>query len=127
MPKQNYLLDTCIIIDALRGHLQAVNFLDKLNLVNISVVTQAELLEGCRNKTELRKIKKLLEGYRIFYLNKEVCTQSINILEVYYLKHGILFDDALIASSAIINNLTLATTEKKHFRPIEGLMITQPY
>jgi predicted nucleic acid-binding protein len=35
--------------------------------------------------------------------------------------------DALIAATALIHNLRLATRNLQHFTPIEGLQIEKPY
>ena len=55
------IVDTDILIDAGRGIQEAIDFLKQTQLSNtyilaISIVTQLELMVGCRNKSELRKL-----------------------------------------------------------------------
>lgn len=127
MKKDTLLIDTSIIIDFLRGYKPAINFLNNLKTINISVVTQAELIEGCRHKDDLIKIKKLIAIFEIISINYQISKTAIKLLEDYYLQQGILFDDALVAATAIENNLTLATTDKKHFKPLKNLTLYYPY
>jgi predicted nucleic acid-binding protein len=49
--------------------------------------------------------------------------QAINILK----GHKIKTPDGIIASTAIINGLTLITRNTKDFKNIEGLKIIDPY
>jgi predicted nucleic acid-binding protein len=56
-------VDTDILIDAARGVSKAVDCLDKIkstSSLSISIVAQMELIVGCRNKTELRALDKLI-------------------------------------------------------------------
>lgn len=127
MANVNFLCDTSIVIGALHGNKKAQSFLNKLSTAAISVMSQAELLEGSRNKKELQDIRNAVRNFSILYPNKEIFTQAIFYLENHFLKHDILFDDALIAATSVEHNLTLATTEKKHFKPIKNLKLHYPY
>lgn len=57
------IIDTDIIIWYLRGADKAFNFISKYKRFNISVITYMEIIQGMRNKKELRlfqqKIKEL--------------------------------------------------------------------
>ncbi len=63
------IVDTDILIDAGRGIQEAIDFLKQTQLSNtyilaISIVTQLELMVGCRNKSELRKLDKFLKLFQ---------------------------------------------------------------
>jgi predicted nucleic acid-binding protein len=58
------IIDTDILIDAGRGIQAAVERLNAIaasTIPTISVITQMELIVGCRNKSELQKLAKFLE------------------------------------------------------------------
>ena len=44
-------------------------------------------------------------------------------MEALALRHGIQLGDALIAATALHNDLVLLTGNRKHFAPIDGLRI----
>ena len=127
MAKHKYLIDSTILIDAFRGQKKAIAFLSNIDPIVISIVTQAELIEGARSRTELEKINRIIHTYPVLPITDASSKRAITLLKTYFLKHGILFDDALIAATALEHNLTLATTEKKHFSPIKGLILYSPY
>jgi predicted nucleic acid-binding protein len=61
------LIDTDILIDTALQVSEAVCCLDELedsSELAISVVTQMELIVGCRNKTELKKWSNFWNGFR---------------------------------------------------------------
>ena len=55
-----HLVDMDILIDAVEGKGEAVEFLDSLESWSISVVTAMELIVGARNRREGAKIDKFL-------------------------------------------------------------------
>lgn len=60
------IVDTDIIIDASRGIAAAIYCLnkhDKSTSLAVSVVTELELIVGCRNKRELRHLEKFLKRF----------------------------------------------------------------
>ena len=122
MEKLDYLLiDTDILIDAGRGIEKAIDFLDKQNKkykLTISIITEMELIVGCRNKKELKELENFLENFQVIPLNPEVSQLAAELLKEYRLKSGLLIADALIAATAIYFNYYFATKNQKHFKPI---------
>lgn len=121
------LVDTCVLIDALRAYPPAVKFLESLDLVCVSAVTAAELIEGCQNLGEQKKIEKLLSDYLVIDLSENISQRALGLIKKFHRRFGILFDDALIAATALEVKMTLATVDKKHFDSINGLKIQVPY
>lgn len=109
-----YLADTTILIDHLRGREEAKIFLEK-HIPYISIVTVAELIQGSREKRELNIALKLCENFPEININKKISDKATQLLTDFYLSHGLLFLDALIAAAAIENNLILVTGNIKHF------------
>ncbi len=120
------LLDTCIIIDVLRGKATAFDFVSSLeNAPALSVVTIAELVAGCRNVRERRQIDRLLSHYVIHDINRDVASLAGDYVRRYGRSHGTDPIDALIAATAETSSLPLVTLNAKHFPMFAGL--TRPY
>lgn len=118
-----YLCDTTVIIDNLRGNNRATIFLNKQPKVTISIVSAGELYQGARSKIELKKIKKLIGYFTIFPINETISTRALELLLTYTLSNHLLILDALIAATAIHHNLTLITSNHKHFSMIPELTL----
>lgn len=117
-----YLADTTVIIEHLRGNLRAKNFLQKYN-PSISTVTIAELIQGARDKRELTSVTKICSSLSEAAIDKKVSRKAIELLRDFYLSHGLLFLDALIAATALENKMILVTGNIKHFKNIEDLQV----
>lgn len=122
----DYLLDTNVLILALRSDPKALDSLDALDRkrehVCISVATRTEILAGMRPHEEERTIELL--GSLDNLLVDEITADQAGRLIYQYACQGIQlsFPDALIAATALHHGLTLATTNPKHF-PIPDLRL----
>jgi len=77
------LIDTDILIDIFRGIEPAINRLQdesKTALLSISVVTEMELMVGCRNKSEQQKLTVFLNNYVIIKINESISDQAVELL-----------------------------------------------
>ena len=123
------IFDTDILINVGRGDTEAINCLQNFaqtsNLA-ISVITQMELIVGCRDKKELQTLKRFFKQFQILELNKQISEKSVELLEKYRLSHGLLIPDALIAATAIEINENFITKNQKDFRFIPNLKLL-PY
>ena len=120
---KNYLIDTSIIVDYLRGNQQAALFLNSQKAVTISVINAAEIYQGAKNKKELNILKELIGHFVIIPLTANISQKALALLEEYTLSSHLLILDALIAATAIENKLTLITGNEKHFVMIKGLNV----
>lgn len=123
------IVDTDILIDAGRGVQTAIEFLQVLETsgpLAISVVTQMELLVGCRNKNELRTVDSFLRRFQILPINDVISQRAVDLLREYWLKHGLLIADSLIAATALSWGHSLASGNKRHFHFIPELELL-PY
>mgnify|MGYP000005846685 FL=1 len=125
----DYLLDTNILILALRGHSGALDFLLALEREEkralISVVTRAEVLTGMHPHEEPRTLE-LLNALGNLPVDRDVADQAGRWV-YQYARQGVQLSlpDALIAATAFLHHLTLVTTNPQHF-PIPGLQV-QPF
>ncbi|MEL6441874.1 MAG: type II toxin-antitoxin system VapC family toxin [Cyanobacteria bacterium J06621_8] len=89
-------------------------------------MTQAELYYEALNKQELQSIKKHLSQLNILTVDITVCEQFIQLMGKYVLSHKLAIPDALIAATALVNNLELYTLNQKDFRFISKLRLYSP-
>lgn len=120
------LLDSDVLIDAGRGVPHGVRYLQRqgaqFTLV-ISSVAQMELLVGCRNKTEQRRIERFLRRFLLLKLNEAIADQAADLIRQYRLSHGLAMPDALVAATALSHAIPLATGNQRDFRFIAGLQL----
>jgi tRNA(fMet)-specific endonuclease VapC len=117
------LCDTNILIEFYKNNPAIVSELRKIGVekISISIITKAELYYGAINKAELLKIQKHLNLLHDFPIDNQVSIQFIQLMERYSLSHKLTIPDALIAATALVNNLNLYTLNIKDFRFIEGI------
>jgi len=123
------IFDTDILINVGRGKTEAVNCLQTLTQTStpaISIVTQMELIVGCRDKTELQTLAKFLARFQIIKITEQISVKSVELLNQYRLSHGLLIADALIAATALEADENFITGNQKDFRFISGLKLL-PY
>ena len=123
------LVDTDILVDAGRGAEDAVNYLYRKHRASsfaVSVVTQMELMVGCRSRGELRKLDRFLKHFSVVKLSDAITDKAVGLLRVYRLSHGLLIADSLIAATASVLKIPLVTMNQRDFRFIKGLRLL-PY
>lgn len=124
MSMRPIIVDTDILIDVGRNVVKAVSFLNKIEkefTPIISVVTQMELIVGCRNKKELSALDKFVGRFDVESMDESITGKGVALLHKYRLSHGLLIADALIAATAIIKGASLATKNRSDYRFIDEL------
>lgn len=117
------IFDTDVIIWFLRGNAKAAKAIDNCDPRHLSTVSYLELLQGARNKKELKNIRYLLSDYsfQIIPLNENIGHRAIIYMEQYGLKVDLCLADALIAATSVEFNIQLYSGNRKHYRFIEDL------
>lgn len=117
------LVDTDVMIWFLRGHSKAVQALEEIGQFSLSVVTYIELVQGMRNKAELRGLRVTLRDWAIpvMEINEAISSRAAFYVEEHFLRSGLRLADALIASTAVVNGLPLFTANTKHYKAIREL------
>ena len=121
----DYLLDTDVLIWYLRGNQKAYELIHSLSSFCISSVTYMELVQGMRNKDELRALQKTLREWNVktIFINEEISAKALFYLEEYFLSHSMQLADSLIGATATTYGMTLITANDKHYRIIKEIDI----
>lgn len=119
------LFDTDILIWIQRGHLGAARLVDNAEHRFISIQTYMELLQCAPSKKHLLITKQFLADFefKILPLTENIGHRAAVYIEEYSHKAGLRAGDALIAATAVENNVILATSNAKHFSPIKPLSL----
>jgi len=119
------LFDTDVLIWVFRGSAKAAKFIESAEDRHISVVSYMELLQGARGKQEIRTTKRFLVdfGFQMVPLTENIGYRASIYIEEYCLKAGMSMADALLAATAVENQLTLCTGNRKHYKAVSDLDI----
>ena len=124
-----YLLDTCTCISMFRNEGCVRETLSRVGIKNcfISEITVAELYFGlAKAENQKRKLDDIREVQRLFRVIPAYSSFKEYGEIRYSLEHsGQRVDqfDLLIGATALHHNLTLVTSNLKHFERMEGLKI----
>ncbi len=86
-----------------------------------------ELLMGCRNQAELRRVRKFLRTFHVVWPEAAEFASAYQLLGEHRLASNLGIPDCLIAAMALSRSATLYTFNLKHFRVIKGLDVQNPY
>lgn len=121
-----YLVDTNILIYHTKGSQVTEGFISKLlteGAFNISILTKIEFLGWNRHTSEgFEKCRRLIEPANIYHVDDDTANKAIELRR----KINIKFADAVIAATALLNNLKLATRNVDDFKAVVGLELFNP-
>lgn len=117
------IFDTDIIIWLQRGNLKAASLIEKDNVRMISIQTYMELLQCVNNKKQQQIIRNFLRefDFTLLPLTENIGHRASIYIEEYSMVNGLRAGDAIIAASAIENDVMLATGNYKHYKIIPNL------
>ena len=122
------LLDTDVLIDLLRKHPPAEAWFSGVSpLPDVAGFAAMELVNGCRDGNELRRVQRFLATFSILWPSDEDLSKALNDYLPLRLSTGIGLMDAVIAATAVGHNLPLATFNGRHFTAVPGLATVEPY
>ncbi len=121
------LIDTDVLIWYMRGNSNALSTIKKYNGFAISAVTYMELVQGMRNKNELRLLRKALKAWntKIIYITEEISSKAMFYVEQHYLSHSVQLADALIGATAVSHGIPLLTGNTKHYKIVKEIKLTK--
>ena len=117
------IFDTDIFIWVERGNEKAAKLMEKTEEKFLSIQTYMELLQCAKNKTQHKHVKDFLSsfGFIVLPLTENIGHRASIYVEEYTLSSSIRSGDAIIAATAVENNMTLSSSNVKHFRVIKEL------
>ncbi len=120
------MLDTNVLVYHVAGDPAATRFLNETiarRSFCLSILSVIDFL-GWHGHTddEFIECKELIELATILPVSKEVADKAIELRRAKRIKLA----DAVIASTALVNNLSLVTTNIRDFKGIHELQIIQP-
>ena len=125
------LLDTTVLIDLSRRSSAAADYIDAEHALHtplfLSVVSAMELVAGCRDKSEVEQIKKMVADFGLVHLTPAISVKAYEFMWLYNKSHGLAIPDALIAATAVSQNLVLASDNIRHFAMLPELLLERPY
>lgn len=119
------LFDTDVLIWYLRGSEKAAQALQEADSRQLSIVSYMELLQGARNKQEIKVIRSFIKDldFEIVPLTENIGHRASVYMEEYGLKVELCLADALLAAAAVENHLLFCTANNKHYKPITEIEI----
>lgn len=129
--RQLWLLDSCVLVDTLRGYDPAQAWLEDTACrydvhMTCSVVTFAELIAGAQTEQLMAAVRRLMDLARTIPVDDGVAERAGAYLRAWHHSHGVRMPDALIAATAAEFGATIVTRDKAHF-PMDDVRVLVPY
>ena len=119
------IFDTDIFIWVERGSKKAVKLMEQTEERFLSIQTYMELLQCAQNKTQHRHVKDFIRsfGFIVLPFTENIGHRASIYVEEYTLSSSIRSGDAIIAATAVENNMSLSSSNVKHFKMIKELRL----
>jgi predicted nucleic acid-binding protein len=121
---KRYLLDTNTILDYMGNKLPDKSRAALASIIddeiNISVINKIELLGFEKAEKDL---VDFVNCSNILTLTDEIVDKTVDVRKLFKIK----LPDAIIAATALQNDLTLITNDARGFKNIEGLDLINPH
>ena len=120
------MIDTDVIIDYLRGQVDAVSYIEGLtNPLLISVITVAELYSGVREGEERKTLDSFIAAFELVPVTEAIAVKGGLYRRDFRKSHNVGLADAIIAASAEAKGATVVTLNDKHFPMLPSVHV--PY
>ena len=119
------LIDTDVLIWYLKGNENAQKIINANIPFKISIITYFELIQGMKDKKELKILQKFVKKWliEIIQINENISSRAMFLVEDFYLSHSMEMGDALIAATTLENREILLTANDKHYNFIPNIKI----
>jgi len=121
----DYLLDNNVITQILKGNQTVTDFVANLDFA-VCATVYIEALQGSISNAQKQSIKKVLDNVPLLLITPEISQRAINLIDAYSNSHGLLLADALIAATALENDLTIVTYNMDDFKFVQDLKWLKP-
>ena len=119
------IFDTDVFIWMQRGNRRAAALVDATPERFLSVQSYMELLQCAQDRKQQRLIKQFLAdlAFTVLPLTESIGHRALIYIEEYGISSGLRAGDALIAATAVENNLSLVSGNARHFRALHDLVL----
>jgi hypothetical protein len=97
------------MIDLIRNYPPAIAWLDEIRAqgekVSLPGFVVMELIQGCRNAEEIKRVEKDVRNYVTRWPSRATCKRSLTAYTKYHQSHGLGIIDSLIGQIALRGNL----------------------
>ena len=115
------VLDTTVLIDVLRGHRPALEYLRSLDAVPAcSEITRVEVMRGIRSR-ERDAVEQLMRSLRWISVDEQIARRAGGLGRTWRRSHRLASADLVIGATAQELSAGLATANVRHFPMFEGL------
>jgi predicted nucleic acid-binding protein len=127
MEQKKYLIDSNVVIDYLSQKLPS-NSMDFMNGIidatpNVSVITKIEVLGFNSDNESYLLLNEFINDSNVLEISNQVVEKCIDIRKNYKTK----LPDAIIAATAIVNEMFIISRNVADFKNIIGLQVIDPY
>jgi predicted nucleic acid-binding protein len=119
------IFDTDILIWVQRGNRNAARLIENAEDRYLSIQSYMELLQGAKNKLQHKNVKDFISdfGFFVLPLSENIGHRALIYVEEYALSSGMRAGDAIIAATAVENNLPVVSSNAKHFKVVRELQL----
>ncbi len=119
------IYDTDILIWVQRGNENAAKLIEKDENRHLSIQGYMELLQGAKNKTQHKYVKDFISDFEFYILpfTENIGHRALVYVEEYSLSSNMRAGDAIIAATAVENNMVLVSSNVKHFKVVNELQL----
>ncbi len=117
------IYDTDILIWVQRGNEKAASLVEKDEDKYLSIQSFMELLQGAKNKMHHKYVKSFIHefNFSILPFTENIGHRALIYVEEYALSSNMRAGDAIIAATAVENNMNLVSSNAKHFKVVKDL------
>ncbi|HEX9962860.1 MAG TPA: PIN domain-containing protein [Pyrinomonadaceae bacterium] len=120
-----YLIDTNVFSKIFKGDSKVKSFVERLDAA-IDAAIYIECLQDSKSNQEKRFIENYLANFPVLLITPDISKRAIDLIDTYSNSFGLLLPDALIAATALENDLTIVTYNIDDFKFIQGLKYLKP-
>ena len=119
------IYDTDILIWVQRGNGKAARLIEKDTDKHLSIYSCMELLQGAKDRTQQKYVKDFLHdfSFSVLPLTENTGHRALIYVAEFALSANMRAGDAIIAATAVENNLTLVSSNTKHFGVVKELQL----
>jgi len=122
------LLDTSIVVDALRSHPPSVSWLaNNQGQLGVTQIVRLEVVEGALDRAGEQRAITLLNDFELVEITTSDLAWAFEQLLHLHLSDNVDAFDCLIAATSYRLRLPLYTINIKHFTPLLSGLAQRPY